>query len=128
MKQTVVTEQGNSYEQDITGTSIDDILERILQQTRQHLDDLDALHSPNAASAEGNIYEDEEEQLEQLIDAILDGDITEDNFDDYLQLWEPELLSDETGSHKTVSLTVYDDGSRSFKCFAPGIYFEVYEC
>lgn len=116
MKQTVVTDQGNSYMQDITGVDIEDILERILQQTRQHLDD-----------DEGNIYEDEEEQLEQLIDAILDGDITEDNFDDYLQLWEPELLSDETGSHKTVSLTVYDDGSRSFKCFTPGMYFEVYE-
>ena len=80
------------------------------------------------ADDEGNIYDDEEDQLEQLIDAIEDGDITEENFDDYLQLWAPEILSDDTGAHKTVSLTVYDDGSRSFKCFAPGMYFEVYEC
>jgi len=116
MRQTVVSQNGTSFTQDITGISIDDILERILYQTRQHLDD-----------AEGHIYADEETQLSQLIEAIDDGDITEDNFDDYLQLWEPELLSDETGSHKTVSLTVYDDGSRSFKCFTPQSYFEIYE-
>ena len=116
MKQTVLNQNGNSYQQEINGLDIEGILERILTQTHQHLDD-----------DEGNIYDDEEDQLEQLIDAIEDGDITEENFDDYLQLWAPEILSDDTGAHKTVSLTVYDDGSRSFKCFAPGMYFEVYE-
>lgn len=127
MKLTIVTNQGTTFEQEITpNLGVEPILERILAQTTQHLDDLDALHSPNAASVEGNIYDDEEEQLEQLIDAIEAEDINEDNFEEYMQLWFPEVLSDDAG-HKTVQLTVYDDGSRSFKCFIPGAFFQIFE-
>ena len=116
MKLTIVTNQGTTFKQEIIpNLGVEPILERILAQTTQHLND-----------DEGNIYDDEETQLTQLISAIGSGEITDDNIEDYMQLWFPEVLSDDAG-HKTVSLTVYDDGSRSFKCFAPGMYLEVYE-
>lgn len=116
MKLTIVTNQGTTFEQEITpNLGVEPILERILTQTTQHLND-----------DEGNIYDDEEEQLEQLIEAIESGEIDENNIEDYMQLWFPEVLSDDAG-HKTVSLTVYDDGSRSFKCFIPGTFFQIYE-
>ena len=114
MRQTVMTNQGTTFEQEIKGKDIERILDRILAQTTQHLND------------EDDIYDDEKTQLTQLISAIGSGDITDDNFEDFLQLWFPEVLSDDAG-RKTVSLTVYDDGSRSFKCFTPSGYFEIYE-
>lgn len=116
MKLTIVTAQGTTFKQEITpNLGVEPILERILAQTTQHLDD-----------DEGNIYDDEEDQLEQLIDAIEEHIITDDNFEEYLSLWFPEVLSDEAG-HKTVQLTVYDDGSRSFKCYIPGTFFQIFE-
>ena len=114
MKQTLVNSNGNSYTQEIKGRDIKSILERILAQTTQHLND------------EDDIYDDEKTQLTQLVSAIGSGDITDDNFEDFLQLWFPEVLSDDAG-RKTVSLTVYDDGSRSFKCFTPSGYYDIYE-
>lgn len=110
-----MTNQGTTFEQEITPISVDEILERILRQTQQHLND-----------DEGNIYDDEEEQLERLIEAIEAGEIDENNIEDYMQLWFPEVLSDDAG-HKTVQLTVYDDGASRFRCFIPGGYFEIYE-
>lgn len=115
MKQTVVTNQGTTFKQEITpNLGVEPILERILAQTTQHL------------AGEDNINADEINQLGQLIDAIEAEDINEDNFEEYMQLWFPEVLSDEAG-HKTVQLTVYDDGSSRFRCYIPGTFFQIFE-
>lgn len=116
MKLTIVTAQGTTFKQEITpNLGVEPILERILTQTTQHLND-----------PESEVNIDEKTQLTQLVAAIGSGTITDDNFEDYMQLWFPEVLSDEAG-HKTVSLTVYDDGDTRFKCFIPGTLFHIFE-
>lgn len=116
MKLTIVTNQGTTFKQEITpNLGVEPILERILAQTTQHLND-----------PESEVNIDEKTQLTQLVAAIGSGTITDDNFEDYMQLWFPEVLSDEAG-HKTVQLTVYDDGSSRFRCFIPGTFFQIYE-
>lgn len=117
MKQTLVSKNGISYTQEIKGRDIKAILDRISVQTSEHILSDDDIY----------IYEDERIQLNQLMSDIGFGVITEDNFDDYLSLWEPEVLKAESGSRVSVSLTVYDDGTSMFKCFIPGSYFEIYE-
>lgn len=116
MKQTVLNSNGQSFTQEIKGRDIKSILERISVQTSQHINSMDY------------IYYDERLQLDQLLSDIGFGVITEDNFEDYLQLWEPVVLADETGSRKTVVLTVYGDPDTIvFKCYVPGSYFDIFE-
>lgn len=116
MKQTVVNSNGQSFTVEIKGRDIVSILERISVQTYEHLNSGDY------------IYYDERLQLDQLLADIGFGVINEENFEDYLQLWEPVVLTDETGSRKTVVLTVYGDPDAAvFKCYVPGSYFDIYE-
>ena len=116
MKQTIVN-NGKSYTREIKAKELEPILDRIYAQVSEHINDDDYY-----------IKVDEREQLNLLLKSIADEEITMDNIEEYMQqLWEPEVLADESGSHVSVQLTVYDDGDTRFKCFLPGSLFDIYE-
>lgn len=116
MKQTIV-KGDKTYTQEITAKDIQKILQYIERQTKMHIDtDL----------AGDETMKEARKQLEQLLEAIHSSLITDASFDEYLNLWQPQVVPLSDGN-KEVILTLYDDGSKKVFACLPHDVFDIYE-
>lgn len=116
MKQTILKGE-KAYIQEIKGKDIAEILTYIERQTKMHLD-TDLAGDENMTEAK--------RQLEQLLEAIHNSQITDASFDSYLTLWQPQVVPLSDGK-KEVILTLYDDGTNKVFACLPHDIFEIYE-
>ena len=98
--------------ENIKAKDIEKILDYIKRQTLQYLN-----------ITGDNIPLEVRKQLNQLLEAIDNNNISSQTIDAYLELWQPMYIPND--HRPTVALTIYDDGDNEVKTFLPASFFEI---
>lgn len=98
--------------ENIKAKDIEKILDYIKRQTLQYLN-----------ITGDNIPLEVRHQLNQLLEAIDNNNISSQTIDAYLELWQPMYIPND--HRPTVALTIYDDGDNEVMTFLPASFFEI---